>query len=163
MSPKLARLLILGAAVKVAGHVASAVIALNMKRNAPPRPAPGADEIGLVTIMGGERFASTAAAFRGGRVVCWYGGTDLDLREATIDPGGARLDVRTVFGGTRIVVAPGVPVVVRGWAVLGGAGNLTGAPAPTPGAPGLAVTALTLFGGMQVIAAKRGDEIPGWA
>jgi hypothetical protein len=159
----LAKLLgvVIGASL-VAG-AASALAALSYKKRAPARPGPGADEIDLVAVMDGAELASVAPAFRGGRAICWYAALDLDLREATLAPEGARLDVRTVFGGTRIVVAPGVPVRVTGPAIFGGVMDSTGVPEPSPEAPGLEITGFTLFGGLQVIASERGEEIPAWA
>jgi hypothetical protein len=159
----LARLLgfIVGASI-VAG-AASALAAVSLKRKAPAPPGTAADEIDLVAIMTGEEYASSAAAFRGGRVVCWYAGVDVDLRDATLDPAGARLDVRTIFGGTRVVVAPGVPVRVSGPAIFGGVMDSTEAAEPTPQAPGLEITGFTVFGGLQVIASEVGEEIPGWS
>ena len=59
--------------------------------------------------MDGTSFASTAPSFRGGRVLSWYAGTDVDLRDAKLDPAGAHLEIRTVFAGTRVVVAPASP------------------------------------------------------
>jgi len=147
--------LIIGASV-VAG-IASALAAVSYRKKAPPRPALAADEIDLVAVMAGAELASTARSFRGGRVISWYGGIELDLRAATIDPAGARLEIRTVFGGTSVAVAPGVPVRITGPAIFGGAVNTTGAPEPTPEAPGLEITGFTLFGGLQVYAAER-DE-----
>jgi len=158
----LAKLLgvVIGASI-VAG-VAGALAALNFKKQAPPRPERTADEIDLVAVMDGAELVSSAASFRGGRVISWYAGVDLDLREATLDPDGASLEVRTVFAGTRVVVAPGVPVRVTGPAIFGGVMNSTGAPDPTPQTPGLEISGFTLFGGLQVIASERGEEIPAW-
>ena len=89
--------------------IASAHRRVRLKQSAPPRPDAAADEIDLVVVMDGTSFASTAPAFRGGRVISWYAGTDVDLRNAKLDSAGAHLDIRTVFAGTRVVVAPGVP------------------------------------------------------
>lgn len=163
MSRPLVRLIILAVLAKIAGHVAIALAAVRCKRQAPPRPDPAADEIDLVTIMSGEEFASTASAFRGGRVICWYAGVDLDLRGATLDPAGAHLEVRTAYGGTRVVVAPGVPVRVAVPPIFGGTMNETGAPKPTAETPGLEITGFTVLGGLQVIAAEPGAEVSGWS
>ena len=152
---------VVGASI-VAG-AGSALAALNFKKKAPPRPEPAADEIDFVAVMDGAEHASVAPAFRGGRVICWYAAVDLDLREATIDPAGAELEVRTVFGGTRVVVAPGVPVRVTGPAIFGGVMSSIDAREPTPEAPGLEITGFTLFGGLQVIASERGEAIPAWS
>lgn len=158
----LAKLLGVVIGVSIVAGAASALAALSFKKKAPPLPEPTDDEIELVAVMDGARLASAAPAFRGGRVVCWYAGVDLDLRDATLDPAGAQLEVRTVFGGTRVVVAPGVPVRVKGPAIFGGVMNSSGSPEPSLDAPGLEITGFTLFGGLQVIASERGEEIPGW-
>lgn len=157
-----AKLLAVVFGISLAAGVASALAALSLKQKAPPLPAPADDEIDLVAIMDGAQLASNAPAFRGGRVVCWYAGVDLDLRDATFAPAGARLEVRTVFGGTRVVVAPGIPVRIAGPAVFGAAVNQADSPEPSPEAPGLEISGFTLFGGLQVIASERGEEIPGW-
>jgi hypothetical protein len=158
----LARLLGLVIGVSLAAGVASALAAVSLKRKAPPPPDPGANEIDFVTIMDSARLASTAPAFRGGRVISWYSGVELDLRGASLHPAGAHLEVRTAFGGTRIVVAPGIPVRVSGPAVFGGKMNATDAAEPSREAPGLEITGLTVFGGLLVIASEAGKEVAGW-
>jgi len=163
MSRPLVRLIVAVMLAKIAGHVAVALAAVRYRQQAPARPDPAADEIDLVTVMSGEQFASTAGSFRGGRVICWYAGVDLDLRGATLDPAGARLEVRTAYGGTRIVVAPGVPVRVSAAAVFGASMNETHAQQPTAEAPGLEITGFTVLGGLQVVAAEAGAELSGWS
>jgi hypothetical protein len=158
----LARLLGLLVGVSLVAGIASALAAIAYKKKAPPVPDPAADEIVLAVVMDGAKLASTATSFRGGRVISWYAGVDLDLRQATFDPAGARLEIRTVFGGTRVAVAPGIPVRVTGPAVFGGALNATGAAEPTPEAPGLEIAGCTLFGGLRVVAAERGEQVAPW-
>ncbi len=162
LARRFAKLLALLLGASIGAGVASALAALNLKKKAPPLPDPADDVIDVVAIMEGAQLASRATAFRGGRLVCWYAGVDLDLRDATLAPSGAHLEVRTVFGGTRVVVAQGVPVRVGGPAIFGGTMNSTGAPQPSADAPGLEITGFTIFGGLQVIAAEQGEEIPGW-
>jgi hypothetical protein len=158
----LARLLgiVIGASI-VAG-IASSIAALRLKQSAPPRPDAAADEIDLVVVMDGTSFASTAPTFRGGRVISWYAGTDVDLREAKLDPTGAHLEIRTVFAGTRVVVAPGVPVRTSGPAIFGGVMKPAGAAEPTSDTPGLEIGGCTVFGGLQIVVAEQGEEIPFW-
>lgn len=159
----LAKLLGLFFGASLVAGMASALAALAFKQKAPPPPAPGDETIDLAVVMAGGEYASTAATFRGGRVVCWYAGSDVDLRDATFDAAGATLDVRTVFGGTRVVVAPGVPVNVSVISIFGGTMDSTDAPEPTPDVPGLRITGFTIFGGLQVMAAERGEGIPAWS
>jgi hypothetical protein len=169
MSRFLARLLGLAIGVSVVAGTASALAALRFKKKAPPLPDPAADEIDLVAVMEARAFASTAGSFRGGRVICWYAGLDLDLREATFDPAGADLEVRTVFGGTRVVVAPGVRVAVGGPAIFGGRSNAAVGPAAghegddaDRARPGITISGFAVFGGLQVITAERGEGIVAW-
>jgi hypothetical protein len=163
MSPRLVRLIVAVVVLKVLGHVALALAAVRYRQTAPAHPDPDVNEIDLVVVMDGARYASTAAAFRGGRATCWYGGLDVDLREATLDPAGARLEVRTAFGGTRIVVAPDLPVRIHAPAVFGGTSNEMRAAEPSAEAPGLEISGFTVLGGLQVIAAERGEELAGWS
>lgn len=163
MSRRLVRLIVAVVVLKVLGHVALALAAVRYKQAAPARPEADANEIDLVVVMDAARHASTAAAFRGGRVTTWYAGLDVDLREATLDPAGARLEVRTAFGATRIVVAPDVPVRVQAPAVFGGSSNEARAVTPTADAPGLEISGFTVLGGLQVIAAEPGEAIADWS
>ena len=158
----LARLLgiVIGASI-VAG-IASSIAALKLKQSAPPRPDVADDEIDLVVVMDGASFASTARTFRGGRVISWYAGTDVDLRGAKLDPAGAHLEIRTVFAGTRVVVAPGVPVRTSGRAIVGGIMKPAGAAELTSDTPGLDIGGCTVFGGLQIVVAEQGEEIPSW-
>jgi hypothetical protein len=163
MSPRLVRLIAAVVVLKVAGLAALALAAVRYKQTAPPLPDAEANDIDVAVVMDGARYVSTATAFRGGRVTCWYGGADLDLREATIDPAGARLEVRTAFGGTRIVVASGVPIRVHAPAFFGGTANATGAAEPGAGSPGLEIRGFTVLGGLQIVAAAPGADLVDWA
>ncbi len=153
--------LVIGASV-VAGIVGS-IAAMSFKKKAPPRPDAAADEIDLAVVMDSGAFASTAGAFRGGRAICWYGSLDLDLRAATLDPAGADLEMRTVFGGTRILVAPGVPVTASGPAIFGGRGNRAGHDPADPSRPALRISGFTVFGALEIQAAAPGDALRAWA
>ena len=125
--------------------------------------APDADEIRLAAIFEPMSFRSTATRFRGGTVDCWYGGGIIDLREAVLDPGGARLDVRAIFGGAQIVVPASWRV--RSKVVgIGGLGDARPRVQYEAEAPHLTIEGLAIFGGFGVVselpeAAVRGlDE-----
>jgi len=114
------------------------------------------DDVKVVAIFDGERLRSRAAAFRAGQVLAWYGGADLDLREARLDASGARLRAIAVFGGARVIVPPEMPVVVSRVAFAGGvevdAAEVTGR------SPALVVDALAIFGGVQVTTRADVDD-----
>ena len=130
------------------------------RRRRPPRPGPGADEIDLVAVMDGAEFASARGRVprRAGRSAGTPASTWTCARQRSTRT-GASLEVRTVFGGTRVVVAPGVPVRVTGPAVFGGVMNSTGAPEPSPDDPGAGdhgLHAVRRAAGHRV-GARRGD------
>jgi len=157
-----ARLFGIAIGASVVAATASALAALKLKQSAPPRPDTSDDEIDLVVVMDGTSFASTAPSFRGGRVISWYAGTDVDLRDAKLDPAGAHLEIRTVFAGTRVVVAPGVPVRTSGPAIFGGIMNPTDASELGADVAALEIGGCTVFGGLQIVVAEQGEEIQPW-
>ena len=62
------------------------------------------DEFRVATIFGGKRFHSTAGALKSGSAVAALGGMEIDLRDATVDPLGADLEVTATLGGVRVLV-----------------------------------------------------------
>lgn len=112
-------------------------------------PNPDADEVRLSAILEPLSFHSTAKAFRGGTLDCWYGGGVVDLRDAQLHPEGARLLVRALFGGAQILVPEAWSVV----STVRGVGGLTDA-RPTQerpaDAPLLTIEGPVLFGGFAV-------------
>ena len=143
--------------------VAGVFVARATKRRIEEVDAPDADEVRLAAIFEPISFRSTATRFRGGTVDCWYGGGVIDLREAVLDPGGARIDVRAVFGGAQLVVPESWRVSSK---VIGIGGIGDGRPQVMyeADAPHLTIEGLAIFGGFGVTselpeAAARGlDE-----
>ncbi len=154
----LARLFLAFLGLSLGAGLASAAAAAVMKPRLPDRAEPEDDELDLVTIYGSRQLRSTASAFRGGRVICWYAGAELDLRGAHLDPAGAELAVWTIYGGMRIQVPEDWRVDSHGVAVFGGAGS--GAARPEPGfdGPVLSIRHCTIFGGIGVVA-EPDDEL----
>ena len=110
------------------------------------------DEIDLVTIYTGQDFSSKATAFRRGSVLTWYGGGTVDLRGATLDPAGAKLAVRTIFGGFRLVVPETWRVEQRVVAIFGGIGDGRDASKVDELGPTLVLEGFALFGGIGIVA-----------
>jgi predicted membrane protein len=108
-----------------------------------------ANEIALLASFGPLEFASTASRFRRGTIECWYGGGTVDLRGATLDPAGAHLAVRAIFGGGQIVVPPSWPVTIH-VVGLGGIGDARPKHAVDPAAPALTIDGVCLFGGFGI-------------
>jgi len=144
------RLLAVLTAGMVASMVVAAIAAVSAKRHLVPVDDPEADEVQLVAIFDQLAFRSDARSFRGGSVDCWFGGGAVDLRDATLDPDGATLRMRTIFGGGQIVVPESWRVVNDVVVIAGGVAD-TRSPADRPDdAPELRLEGLAAFGGFVI-------------
>jgi predicted membrane protein len=77
--------------------------------------------ISTFSVLGGSKRASDDKPFRGGDMTSIMGGTQLDLRQAVIEPGEqAVINVFALMGGHEIWVPPGWMVVSEVMAILGG-------------------------------------------
>jgi len=145
--------------ISLLGGIASAIAAAVAKGRLASRGTETDDEVDLVTIYDGLELESRATAFRGGSILCWYGGVTLDLRQATVDPAGATLYVRAIFGGVQLAIPESWPVENRMRAVFGGVGDTREPSAQDPGAPAVVLEGFALFGGVGVVAeAVRRDN-----
>jgi hypothetical protein len=133
----------------VVSFIAGAIGAVRAKRRIVPLAAPEADEVRLAAIFEALAFHGTATAFRGGDLDCWFGGGIVDLRDAVLDPAGARLRVHVVFGGGQIVVPEAWQVTTRVLG-LGGIGDARPRVERAPDAPHLTIEGLAFFGGFGV-------------
>ena len=79
------------------------------------------ERVSLFALMSGDRRTSLGEHFRGGEMTSIMGGTQLDLRQATLAPGEeAVIDVFTLMGGA-VVHAPKDWIVdVQATSVMGG-------------------------------------------
>lgn len=156
------RLLALFGIGVVVSAVVGAIAALRAKQEFAPIDDPEANEIRLAAIFGPLSFRSTAASFRGGTIDCRFGGGVVDLRDAALDPAGARLDVKAHFGGAQILVPESWRVTTRVLGI-GGAGDGRPRIERADDAPRLTIEGTALFGGFGVMsempeAAARGLE-----
>ena len=129
--------------------IGAAVAAASRKRDIVPLDDEDANEVRLVAIFSPVAFHSTASAFRGGTLDCWYGGGIIDLRDATLDSAGAHLEVKAVFGGAQIIVPRDWRVEIDGNGV-GGARDVRPSRDLPVTAPLLTITSFVLFGGIGV-------------
>jgi hypothetical protein len=138
---------IIGLVVFQAGMV---VTGLLMRRLFPSHGDEDSDELGLTTILTGTELRSRADAFRGGSVFTFCGGTELDLRDAVLAPGGAVLRTHTICGGLDVRVPRDWRVVVDGKAVMGGFDDRTDGDDLPEDAPLLAISGDAVAGGVSV-------------
>jgi len=125
--------------------------ALRQNRGVPPELARSEDFLQGMAIFGGFKRRVLTQTFKGGELTAIFGGYELDLRQAALENGQARIDVFVLFGGGEIRVPEGWEIANRATAIAGALNDSTHhGPSPAEGRPRLVVTGLILFGGTEV-------------
>lgn len=125
--------------------------ALKQHRGVPPELARSEDFLQGTAIFGGFKRRVLTQAFKGGELTAIFGGYEVDLRQASLESGQARIDVFVLFGGGEIRVPEGWEIINRATAIAGALNDGTHhGPSPAEGRPKLLVTGLILFGGTEV-------------
>ncbi|HWJ26705.1 MAG TPA: DUF5668 domain-containing protein [Flavisolibacter sp.] len=75
--------------------------------------------IDITSVMSGVRKNIMSKNFRGGDIVCFMGGAELDLTQADIT-GRVKIDATNIFGGTKLIVPPTWDVQSDVTAIFGG-------------------------------------------
>ena len=114
-------------------------------------------------IVGGEGSSTWAVAVMSGfqrkgrwtvprRFNCFafWGGGELDLREANFADGEVEINCVAIMGGVQVIVPPGVEVVVRGIGIMGGFDHREQGVPGEPGAPRVVVTGFAFWGGVGI-------------
>jgi len=125
-------------------------VAFYIKRTHPSVGDADSDELDLVTIFDGVELKSRATAFRGGSWIAMFGGGEIDLREATLDPSGATLRVTAAMGGGDVQVPDGWNVELTSRAFMGGVRVDRRTATDDPYAPTLRIEARALMGGFGI-------------
>jgi hypothetical protein len=110
------------------------------------------DEFRRVVVFSGDQFRSSAESLRTGELTVILGGALLDLREASLDPAGADLDVQNTLGGLQVLVRDDWLVEVEKELIGGGEIEVdVAAPDDLPAdAPHLRIRVLIRYGGTQI-------------
>lgn len=124
-------------------------------------PAPAGSWAGRIT--GGEGSSSWAVAVMSGfqrkgrwtvpkrfNSFAFWGGGDIDLREANFADGEVVINCVAIMGGMNVIVPPGVEVIVRGIGIMGGFDHREEGVPGDPGAPRVVVTGFAFWGGVGV-------------
>ena len=124
-------------------------------------PAAGGSWAGR--IVGGEGSSARAVAVMSGfqrkgrwtvprRFDCFafWGGGEIDLREADFAAGEVQINCVAIMGGVNVIVPPGVEVVVRGIGIMGGFDQREEGVPGEPGAPRVIVSGFAFWGGVGV-------------
>lgn len=131
--------------------VVSAVGAFVARGRMASRGGPDDDELDLVAIYDRLDVTSRAPALRRAAVTAWYGGGTLDLRGATLDPNGATMIVRAIFGGYRLLVPETWRVELRAKGIFGGIGDGRRSDRVDSSSPLLTIDGFALFGGVGIV------------
>jgi hypothetical protein len=133
---------------KLGAWVGMLAAAAFVKRALPSRGDEESNELSLVAVFDGIDLKSRAKGFRGGSMLAWFGGINVDLRDAELAP-GARLSAHTLFGGIALQTPPGWRVESSAKALCGGVDIRTSAQ-DDPVAPVLTLEGMAIFGGIAV-------------
>jgi hypothetical protein len=142
---------------KLGAWAGMASAAAFVKRAVPSRGDEDSDELWLVAVFDGIELKSRAKAFKGGSMLAWFGGIDVDLSDAELAP-EARLSVHTLYGGIAIKTPPNWRVESNAQALFGGVDTRTPAD-EDPDAPVLTLVGMALFGGIAVSAETDGSSV----
>jgi predicted membrane protein len=124
----------------------------------PAAAATSEGTISIFSILGSDQRTSSDKPFRGGEVTSIVSGTQLDLRQAQIDPGTEPvLNIFIMMGGHELWVPQGWTIVIDVMPILGGVEDkrlpsvLNAAPGPGTGAaPRLVLRGLVVLGGLTI-------------
>lgn len=115
-----------------------------------------------VNIFWGGRKRIVSKSFTGGEIVSIFGGFEIDLTEADIQGGEAKLDIVAIFGGGEVRVPRNWHVVLKTVGIFGGASDRTVHPQQDgsqlsaagasvgPAVKTLIIDGVSLFGGVGI-------------
>jgi predicted membrane protein len=113
-------------------------------------PSGAADDVVRASaLFGSNEVVVTSQRLQGGSATAIFGGVTLDLRQATLDPGGATVEATAIFGEVEVLVPRGWRVDVSGTPIFAGLSNKAEA-AATDEAPMLEVAATSIFAGVEI-------------
>ena len=123
------------------------------------RESDGHSSFSALAIMGGVARRSSSQSFRGADLTAVMGGCEIDLRQASIEPGvEAVIDVFAFWGGIDIKVPEDWTVITRAMPLMGGVEDKTRSPLQA-GKKRLVIRGIVVMGGVAVKnAAVRQDE-----
>ncbi|WP_031478386.1 DUF1707 SHOCT-like domain-containing protein [Streptomyces bicolor] len=103
-----------------------------------------------VAVMAGFQRKGRWTAPRRFNCFAFWGGGEIDLREANFADREIEINCVAIMGGVQVIVPPGVEVVVRGIGIMGGFDHREDGVPGDPGAPRVIVTGFAFWGGVGV-------------
>jgi hypothetical protein len=105
---------------------------------------------GAVAVMSGFQRKGRWTVPRRFTCFAFWGGGELDLREANFADREVEINCIAIMGGMQVIVPPGVEVDVRGFGLMGGFDQREAGVPGDPGAPRVIVTGFAFWGGVGV-------------
>ncbi|MCW3088617.1 MAG: hypothetical protein JWQ78_2003 [Sediminibacterium sp.] len=113
-------------------------------------PTSTEDMINSTSIFGGVKKVITSKDFKGGEIICFMGGAEINLSQADI-LGPVTIEIMQAFGGTKLIVPPHWEIRTEAVAVFAGIEDKR---PPMPGTfdPNkiLILKGTTVFGGIEI-------------
>ncbi|MEV0262141.1 DUF1707 domain-containing protein [Streptomyces sp. NPDC050617] len=107
-----------------------------------------------VAVMGGFQRGGRWTAPRVFTSVAFWGGGQIDVREARFEDRDITIRCFAIMGGMEIIAPPDIEVHVNGVGIMGGFDDKASGPG-TPGAPRVTVSGLAFWGGVGVRRKER--------
>jgi class 3 adenylate cyclase len=105
----------------------------------------------FVAIMSGSEARGAWRAPAEISAFAFWGGVDIDLRNALIESPVVEIEAWAVMGAVDVIVPPGIPVDIDGFILMGGITNkIRDEEPPIPGAPLIRIKARGMWGGVTV-------------
>jgi predicted membrane protein len=111
-----------------------------------PALAVGSDST-ILSILGVRKEKVTSGNYRGGRIIAFMGGCELDLTRADMENLPAELEIIAIWGGVEIKVPEGWEVTGNVLPIMGGADIRTKA---APGGRKLIVNGVVIMAGVDI-------------
>jgi predicted membrane protein len=107
------------------------------------------DFVDATSVFGGVKKNIVSKNFRGGDIVNFFGGAEINLSQADIQ-GRVVLEVSQIFGGTKIIVPPHWEVHPEMTAIFGGIEDKRPIQADSNSAKVLVIRGTSIFGGIDI-------------
>jgi hypothetical protein len=111
-----------------------------------------------VAVMGGFTLKGPWVVPRQFRALAFWGGGEIDLREAVFAEGEVTIQAVAIMGGIEIIVPEEAEVHVTGIGVMGGFDHRASG-AGRPNGPRIVVTGLAFWGGVDVVRRPPEEEL----
>ncbi len=106
----------------------------------------GEDEFNINVVFGGIEQRITNQNLSGGEIAAFFGGAELDLREAS-PADDCHIRISAIFGGVELLVPTSWQIVLTGTPILGAIEDKT---RQEPDGPVVRISCNVIFGGMEI-------------